>query len=211
MKRATEDGIRVSACSRSPSLTRSSSSAKPKPRLATNGKGCAGSIASGVSTGNTSAMNRSSSQARSPGSRSVGSITDTPASASSRRSASQVTCWSAISLPVRWRIASSCCAGVSPSWLERLDAGEKLAFEPGDPHHVELVEIVRRDRQKAQPLEQRMARIVGLGEHPLVEGEPGQLAIDEAGRRNVGRRGWISTGCALVLTPVSPSRSNDDI
>ena len=36
--------------------------------------------------------------------------------------------------------------------------------------------------EKAQPFEQRMALIVGLGENPLVEGEPGKLAIDEASR-----------------------------
>ena len=64
----------------------------------------------------------------------------------------------------------------------RLDPGEKLTFEPGDAHHVELVEIVRRDRQKAQALQQRMAQIVGLGQDALIEGEPGQFPIDEAGR-----------------------------
>ncbi len=63
------------------------------------------------------------------------------------------------------------------------DAGLHLALQAGDPHHVEFVQIVRRNRQEAQPLQQRIARIVGLGQHALVEGEPGQLAIDEpAGR-----------------------------
>ena len=39
MKRATEAGTRISACSRTLSLTRSNCSARPKPRLATNGNG----------------------------------------------------------------------------------------------------------------------------------------------------------------------------
>ena len=67
IKRLIEGGIKVSACRRSPSLTLSSSRTKPNPRLAIKGNGCAGSIASGVSTGKTSAMNWLSSQARSLG------------------------------------------------------------------------------------------------------------------------------------------------
>src|SRR5262249_36015023 len=35
------------------------------------------------------------------------------------------------------------------------------------------------DRQEAQPLQQRMACIVGLLQHPGVEGQPGQFAIEE--------------------------------
>ena len=65
----------------------------------------------------------------------------------------------------------------------RRDAGEHLALEAGHPDHEELVQIVRRDRQEAQPLEQRMAGTVGLLEHALVEGKPAQLAIDESRRR----------------------------
>ena len=77
----------------------------------------------------------------------------------------------------------------------RLDPGQQLASEPGNPHHVEFVEIVCRDRQEAQPLEQRVAAVLGFGEHPFVEGEPRKLAIDEpllqAGldRLRLGRRG----------------------
>ena len=70
--------------------------------------------------------------------------------------------------------------GRQPVLAHGLDAGEILAFEPGHPHHIEFVEIVRRDRQEAQPFEQRMAQVVGLGENALVEGEPGELPVDEA-------------------------------
>jgi hypothetical protein len=55
-----------------------------------------------------------------------------------------------------------------------------LPLQAGDAHHVELVEIVRRDRQEAQPLEQRMHGALRLAEDALVEREPRQLAIDEA-------------------------------
>ncbi len=46
-------GMRISAFIASPSLARTSCSAIVKPRLEMNGNGCAGSIASGVSSGNT--------------------------------------------------------------------------------------------------------------------------------------------------------------
>ena len=68
------------------------------------------------------------------------------------------------------------------------DARLKLAFESGDADHIELVEIVRRDRQKAQTLEQRIAAIVGLGEDTLIEGKPRQLAVDEPVGRTFAHR-----------------------
>ena len=45
-----------------PSSSRTSSRAMTRPILGMNGNGCAGSIASGVSTGNTRSMNQASSQ-----------------------------------------------------------------------------------------------------------------------------------------------------
>ena len=53
MKRSILFGMRISAFIASPSLARTSCSAIVKPRLEMNGNGCAGSIASGVSSGNT--------------------------------------------------------------------------------------------------------------------------------------------------------------
>ena len=60
------------------------------------------------------------------------------------------------------------------------DAGLHLAVQPGDPHHVELVEVGRGDGEEPHPFEQGHARIPGFLEHPLVEREPGDLAVDEA-------------------------------
>ena len=62
MKRATWLGTGISALSARPSPLRFSFSAIAKPRFGMNGNGCAGSTASGVSSGNTSAMNSGFSQ-----------------------------------------------------------------------------------------------------------------------------------------------------
>ena len=51
MKRSILPGMRISAFIGLPSDTRAKCSAMVKPRLGMNGKGCAGSIASGVSSG----------------------------------------------------------------------------------------------------------------------------------------------------------------
>ena len=85
------------------------------PRLAMNGKGWAGSIASGVRIGRMSDMNRPASVSRSVMVSSDGSTTAMPAARSSTRSARQQSCWSCISAPMHTRIAASCSAGVSPS------------------------------------------------------------------------------------------------
>ncbi len=53
MKRSILFGMRISAFMMRPSLARASCSAIVKPRLGMNGNGCAGSMASGVSSGNT--------------------------------------------------------------------------------------------------------------------------------------------------------------
>ena len=72
------------------------------------------------------------------------------------------------------------------------EAGGDPALEPGDPDHEELVEVAGEDREEAGPLEQRHARVRGELEHPLVELQPGDLAVEEA----VGR--------AARLGPASP-------
>ena len=69
------------------------------------------------------------------------------------------------------------------------DAGAHLPLEAGDPHHEELVEIVRGDRKEADPLEKRMLGIVSLLEDSPVEVEPRQLAIDVKIRSAGGKRG----------------------
>ncbi len=66
---------------------------------------------------------------------------------------------------------------------ERLDAAAQLAADARDPDHEEFVEVIGRDRDEADPLEQRMGRIGGLQQDAAVELQPRQFAIDETLRR----------------------------
>ncbi len=58
-----------------------------------------------------------------------------------------------------------------------LDAGVDLIVQPGDAHHVELVEVRRVDRAELDPLEQRQSRVFGELQHAIVEVQPGELAV----------------------------------
>ncbi len=58
-----------------------------------------------------------------------------------------------------------------------------LTFQAGDADHVEFIEIIGRDRQEPQPLQERMAGVVALLEHPFVERQPGQFPVEEPRRR----------------------------
>ena len=72
------------------------------------------------------------------------------------------------------------------------DAGAHLRPEAGDADHEEFIEVVRRDREKLQPLQQWMSAVGGFFEDTPVEIEPGQFAIDEALRaRRQFRRGVL--------------------
>ena len=61
-----------------------------------------------------------------------------------------------------------------------LDPQQLVGLEAGHADHEEFVEVAGRDRQEAEPLEQRVAEIARLFEHPSVECQPGQLAIEVA-------------------------------
>ncbi len=61
-------------------------------------------------------------------------------------------------------------------------AGAGLADEAGDADGVEFIEVGGADGDEAQPLKQRVAGILGLGDHAEIEVQPGKLAVDEAGR-----------------------------
>ena len=53
-----------------------------------------------------------------------------------------------------------------------------LLVQARDPDHEELVEIRVEDREELDPFEQRPARVERFLEHPPVEGEPRDLAIE---------------------------------
>ena len=57
--------------------------------------------------------------------------------------------------------------------------GRDPPLEPGHADHEELVEVAGEDRQEPRALEQRQALVLGQLEHPLVEVEPRQLAVEE--------------------------------
>src|SRR5216683_369304 len=80
---------------------------------------------------------------------------------------------------LRWR---------APVDRKLLDAGSDLLLQAADPFHEELVKIRGGDREKFEPLEQRVALVLRFGKNPAVECEPGQLAVEvELG----GRQGIV--------------------
>ena len=151
-----------------------------KPPLAMNGNGCAGSIASGDRIGNTCSKKCVSISRRSAPLRSSGRRISIPSAAHRRFERDERLLLAHHQRP---RV------GVDPRQLlgrrqavgrRRVHALAHQAAQAGDAHRVELVEVRGRDRQEPHPLEQRHGRVLGLGHHPPVEGEPRKLAVDEA-------------------------------
>ena len=70
-----------------------------------------------------------------------------------------------------------------------------LAAQTGDAHHEKLVEIVRRDRQEAQLLQQGVVAVRGLLQDAAVEFEPGELSIDET----MGRTRQVVRACDEIV------------
>ena len=65
-----------------------------------------------------------------------------------------------------------------------------LRLDAGDPDHEELVKVIGGNRQEPDPFERGMAGIDRFLEHPAIEMQPGQLAVDEAfGARSHRRAG----------------------
>ena len=70
--------------------------------------------------------------------------------------------------------------GAEPVLRKGVELRTRLPAQTGDAHHEEFVEIIRRNRQKAQLLQQRVIAVRGLFEHAPIELEPGQFAVHEA-------------------------------
>ncbi len=68
-----------------------------------------------------------------------------------------------------------------------------LAFEAGNAHHVEFVEVLRRNRQETDALQQRVRVVVRFLEHAAIEREPGEFAVDEPVGR-IGRDRGLGLG-----------------
>jgi hypothetical protein len=61
------------------------------------------------------------------------------------------------------------------------DARLRLADQAGDAHGIKLIEVGGADGNEAQPLQQGMVAVFRLLHHAMVEIQPGQLPVDEAG------------------------------
>ena len=106
-------------------------------------------------------------------------------SARARRAAARPAGASARSL-----ISASCWAGVRPSGVSLVSAGLGLADQAGDADRVEFIQVGGADRQEAHAFQQRVAGVLRLLHHAVVEVEPGEFAVDEPVRA-VGRDlGW---------------------
>ena len=78
--------------------------------------------------------------------------------------------------------------GGEPVGPAGVDPGVHLVVHAGDPHHVELVQVGGVDGEELDPLEQGRRLVLRKRQNPLVEVEPGQLAVhEELGGVELGR------------------------
>ena len=179
MKRSIVPGTRISAFMPRPSLARASCSAMVKPRLGMNGNGCAGSIASGVSTGKMCCRKWSSSQAFSALVTSAPSTRTMFSLRRSSRSARPARLLVGREAADRLADAHELLGRRQPVRALLDDALAHLVLQAGDAHHEEFVEVVGRNGQEPQPLQHRMVLVLGLLQHPAVEVQPGEFPVDE--------------------------------
>ena len=111
-----------------------------------------------------------------------------PISASVVRRSLQIACWSEASCETAWLMRTSCSDGVSAVGAAFGDAFADLRLDAGDADHEELIKVIGGNRQESHPLQRGMAGIDRFFEHPAVEMQPGQFAIDEALRALGDRR-----------------------
>ncbi len=87
--------------------------------------------------------------------------------------------------------------------VAQLAAAALQQDQAADPHLEELVEVGGGDREELQAVERRQVVAQRLVEHPLVELEPRQLAVDE--RRRHGMRGLGAGWPGHGLEPQAPN------
>ena len=68
--------------------------------------------------------------------------------------------------------------GRQPVGRDVLAVRPHLLLQDRDANHEELVEVGADDGEELDALEQRVAAIARLVEHPLVERQPAELAVD---------------------------------
>ena len=72
------------------------------------------------------------------------------------------------------------------------DALPHLGLDAGDADHEELIKVIGGNRQESHPFKRGMAGIDRFLQHPAIEMQPGQLAIDET--FGAGRHRWAGLG-----------------
>ncbi len=62
-----------------------------------------------------------------------------------------------------------------------MDPGHHLLFQAADPFHEKFIQVRRGNGQEFQALQKRDPAVLGFGQNPAVELEPGQLAVQKTG------------------------------
>jgi len=164
--------------------------ASESERFEMKGKGCAGSTARGVRMGKRFFSNSSERWRRSEGFRS-----------SQRRSSRPWALRAGRELPVEQPPLAAehrphhavdfgqLLAGGPVVRRQLADVARQLLLQAAHPLHEELVQVALEDGDELQPFEKRRLRVLRLVEHPGVEVEPRDLAIEEEGLRFEPLRG----------------------
>jgi len=170
------------------SLLRRSFSASEKPRFGRKGKGCAGSIAIGVSTANS--WFRLQPFALCLGD--AGAFDDLDAGGGHLLAQDAPLALLFGHQAARRRIDLFELLGRRQA-VGRDDAHPlaHLTLQARHAGHEELVQVVGRDGQEAHPLQQGVALVRRLFQHATVEGQPRQLAVDEPLGRGHQRLGQL--------------------
>ncbi len=124
-----------------------------------NGKGCAGSIASGVSSGKILWRKWSSIQAA-LGFGDVLAVDqhDAARPVSSSRRSRQIACWSLASVETVSLISTKLFRRRQSIGAALGDAFADLGLDAGDADHEELIKVVGGNRQESHPFQRGMAR-----------------------------------------------------
>ena len=180
-KRGSSGGTLTRAKRCSPVAGSRTATARLSERFEMYGNGCAGSTASGVSTGKMRASNSRVSSARSSSSSSSQSANSTPASSSAGATSFVNTrAWRATSSSTRIADRAELLDLVEAVGRVAAHAGRELLLQARDADLEELVEVRAEDREELRPLEQRSVGVLGEREHARVEVEPRQLAVEVA-------------------------------
>ena len=152
-KRGKPWGIVIRPTSGSSSFFFSIIRAMVKPKLGRKGNGCAGSIATGVRTENTSPMKYRSSHFKSLSDRDSGDTTFIPAFRNESRSSTQRICCRLIKSAVRSFTARICRIGVNPSALRAVTPARTWPFRTATrtaKNSLRLLSEIDRKRRRSR-------------------------------------------------------------